>query len=125
VDNTGDHHALFNARASDQTWLVHPELRSDGGFRWLLRAAGGDTIFDIRAGQWTAGEWIHFGESTARRIVEPYYISMAKRRELRTHGSPTRRSPATGAWALAWDTTSTTRDRSQALWMISVCINAL
>jgi uncharacterized protein YodC (DUF2158 family) len=61
VENTGGHHAIFNARASDQTWLIHPELRSDGGFRWLLRAAGGDTIFDIRAGQWTAGEWIHFG----------------------------------------------------------------
>ena len=26
-----------------------------------VRAAGGQTIFDIRAGQWTAGEWIHFG----------------------------------------------------------------
>jgi hypothetical protein len=61
VENTGNHHALFNARAADETWLIHPELRSDGGFRWLLRAAGGNTIFDIRAGQWTAGEWVHFG----------------------------------------------------------------
>jgi hypothetical protein len=61
VDNTGGDHAIFNARANDQTWLIHPELRSNGQFRWLLRTAGGETIFDIRAGQWTAGEWIHFG----------------------------------------------------------------
>ena len=61
VEDTGGHHAIFNARAADGTWIVHPELRSDGGFRWLLRAAGGNTIFDIRGGQWAAGEWVHFG----------------------------------------------------------------
>ncbi len=59
-ENTGDHHAIFNARAGDQTWLVHPEFRSDGRLRWLLRAAGGVTIFDIQQGQWTADQWIHF-----------------------------------------------------------------
>ncbi len=59
-ENTGDHHALFNARASDQTWVVHPEARSNGEFRWLLRAYGGTTVFDVRAGAVTWGEWQHF-----------------------------------------------------------------
>jgi len=58
--NTGDHHAIFNARASDATWVIHPELRSEGNFRWLLRAYGGSTIFDIRAGTVTWDEWLHF-----------------------------------------------------------------
>ncbi len=59
-ENTGDHHAIFNARASDETWLTHPELRSNGEFRWLLRAYGMTTIFDIRAGAVTWDEWLHF-----------------------------------------------------------------
>ena len=59
-ENTGDHHTLFNARASDSTWVIHPELRSNGEFRWLLRAAGGSTIFDIRAGIVTWDEWLHY-----------------------------------------------------------------
>ncbi len=59
-ENTGGHHAIFNARAGDATWLVHPELRSDGSFRWLLRSYGGTTIFDIRAGTVTWDEWLHF-----------------------------------------------------------------
>jgi len=57
---TGGHHAIFNARAADETWLIHPELRSNDNFRWLLRAAGGSTIFDIRAGRVTWNEWLHF-----------------------------------------------------------------
>jgi len=59
-ENTGDNHALFNARASDQTWIVHPEARSNGEFRWLLRSYGGTTMFDIRAGVVTWDEWLHF-----------------------------------------------------------------
>jgi len=59
-ENTGGDHAIFNARASDSTWLVHPEARSSGEFRWLLRSAGGTTIFDIRAGAVTWNEWQHF-----------------------------------------------------------------
>jgi hypothetical protein len=59
-ENTGDHQTLFNARASDGTWLIHPELRSNGEFRWLLRSAGGNTIFDIRAGAVTWDEWLHY-----------------------------------------------------------------
>jgi len=59
-ENTGGHHAIFNARASDSTWLVHPEARSNSEFRWLLRSSGGTTIFDIRAGSVTWDEWLHF-----------------------------------------------------------------
>ena len=59
-ENTGDHHALFNARASDQTWVIHPEARSNGEFRWLLRSYGGTTMFDMRAGVVTWDEWLHF-----------------------------------------------------------------
>ena len=59
-ENTGDHHAIFNARAKDATWLVHPEFRSEGNFRWLLRGAGGSGIMDIRAGVVTWNEWQHF-----------------------------------------------------------------
>ena len=57
---TGGHHAIFNARAADATWLIHPELRSNDEFRWLLRTAGGNTIFDIRTGEVTWDEWLHF-----------------------------------------------------------------
>jgi hypothetical protein len=60
-EKTGDHHTLFNARASDSTWLIHPEFRSDGNnFRWLLRSDGGATIFDIRAGSVNWDQWTHF-----------------------------------------------------------------
>ena len=59
-ENTGGDHAIFNARAADTTWIVHPEFRSSGQFRWLLRAAGGTTIFDVRAGEVTWDEWMHY-----------------------------------------------------------------
>ena len=52
--------AIFNARAGDQTWLVHPEARGDGNYRWLLRSAGGITIFDLRAGKNSPNEWVHY-----------------------------------------------------------------
>ncbi|MGQ9609176.1 MAG: LamG domain-containing protein [bacterium] len=56
----GGDQAIFNARASDQTWLIHPELRSENNYRWLLRSDGGVTIFDIRAGSVKWGEWSHY-----------------------------------------------------------------
>jgi hypothetical protein len=59
-EKTGDHHTFFNARASDATWVIHPELRSEGNFRWLLRSDGGATMFDIRAGSVDWDEWIHY-----------------------------------------------------------------
>lgn len=52
--------AIFNARASDATWLVHPEIRGDGNYRWLLRSDGGAGIFDIRGGVAKADEWVHY-----------------------------------------------------------------
>ena len=52
--------AIFNARAGDNTWLVHPETRGDGNYRWLNRSPGGTTIFDIRAGENKANEWQHY-----------------------------------------------------------------
>ena len=60
VQNTGNHHAIFNARAADATWVVHPEVRSENNFRWLLRAAGSSMLFDIRAGTVPWDEWVHY-----------------------------------------------------------------
>ena len=59
-ENTGGDHEIFSARASDNTWLIHPEPKSSGDIRWLLRSYGGTTIFQIRAGTMTWGEWLHF-----------------------------------------------------------------
>ena len=52
--------AVFNARAGDATWLVHPEARGSGKYRWLLRSPGGQTIFDVHAGTNKANEWRHY-----------------------------------------------------------------
>jgi len=57
---TGDHHEIFNARAADQTWVIHPEIRSEGAFRWLLRTDGGNTIFDFTAGVVEWEKWMHY-----------------------------------------------------------------
>ena len=59
-NNTGDHHAIFNARANDSTWVIHPEFRSNGAYRWLLRAAGGVVIFDMQIPGVVWGEWTHY-----------------------------------------------------------------
>ena len=59
--------ALFNARAPDGTWVVHPEARGDGNYRWLNRGPNpGRTIFDIRAGENKANEWIHYAGTYSR-----------------------------------------------------------
>ncbi len=58
--------AIFNARAADNTWLVHPEARGDGNYRWLNRSPGGATIFDIRAGKNKANEWVHYAGTFSR-----------------------------------------------------------
>ncbi len=58
--------AIFNARAGDNTWLVHPEARGDGNYRWLNRSPGGTTIFDIRAGKNKANEWVHYAGTFSR-----------------------------------------------------------
>ena len=58
--------AVFNARAGDNTWLVHPEARGSGKYRWLNRSPGGTTIFDIRAGKNEANEWVHYAGTFSR-----------------------------------------------------------
>jgi len=59
--------AIFNARAGDGTWLVHPEARGDGNYRWLNRGPNPNrTIFDIRAGNNKAKEWIHYAGTYSR-----------------------------------------------------------
>ncbi len=93
-ENTGDHHAIFNARAGDATWLVHPELRSNGEFRWLLRSAGGSTIFDIRAGQVTWDEWLHFCGM---------YDQASGRAALYINGEQVQEQPISGAQEIAGD----------------------
>jgi hypothetical protein len=76
VDSLGGDHAIFNARASDETWLIHPEVRGGAGnFRWLLRTDGGTTIFDIRAGVAAPGEWVHFAGVYDRATGAALYIN--------------------------------------------------
>ena len=58
--NTGDEHAIFNAQAGDATWVIHPEIRKDGNFRWLLRSDGSATIFDMKTGVVKWDEWLHY-----------------------------------------------------------------
>ncbi|MYB93565.1 LamG domain-containing protein [Candidatus Poribacteria bacterium] len=59
--------AIFNARAGDGTWLVHPEARGDGNYRWLNRGPNPNrTIFDIRGGNNKAKEWIHYAGTYSR-----------------------------------------------------------
>ena len=59
--------AIFNARAGDGTWLVHPEARGDGNYRWLNRGPNPNrTIFDIRAGSNKANEWRHYAGTYSR-----------------------------------------------------------
>ena len=60
IANTGGDHEIFSARASDESWLIHPEPKSSGDIRWLLRSYGGTTIFQIRAGTVTWNQWLHF-----------------------------------------------------------------
>ncbi len=60
LKNDGQDHAIFNARASDQTWLIHPESKTSGDFRWLLRSDGAATIFDLRGGAIDYGKWQHY-----------------------------------------------------------------
>ena len=55
------HMAIFNARAGDGTWLVHPEARGEGNYRWLNRGHNpGKTLFNILAGTNKAKEWVHY-----------------------------------------------------------------
>ncbi|HNS20567.1 MAG TPA: PA14 domain-containing protein [Sedimentisphaerales bacterium] len=58
---TGKDHAILSCRGSDNTWVVHPQINDNGTFRWLLRAPGSVTIFNLN-GVGTHGwdEWLHY-----------------------------------------------------------------
>ena len=58
---TGQHHALMSTRASDNTWVMHPQINDDETFRWLLRTYGGTTIFNLNGvGSHGWDEWLHY-----------------------------------------------------------------
>ena len=58
---TGQHHALMSTRASDNTWVMHPQINDNETFRWLLRSPGGTTIFNLNnVGSHGWDEWIHY-----------------------------------------------------------------
>jgi len=58
---TGQHHALMSTRASDNTWVMHPQINDDETFRWLLRTYGGATIFNLNGvGKHGWDEWLHY-----------------------------------------------------------------
>lgn len=56
----GEIHEIFNTRASDATWVFHPEIRSEGTYRWLVRTAGSHTVFDMYVGKVEWDTWVHF-----------------------------------------------------------------
>ena len=76
IDGTSSQNAIFNARASDATWLIHPEIRpGDGDYRFTVRKYGGVTIGNINGG--TPGykkpegtpvpnEWVHVAMTFSR-----------------------------------------------------------
>jgi hypothetical protein len=58
---TGEDHAIISCRASDNTWVIHPQINNNGTFRWLLRAPGSITIFNLNGvGSHGWDEWIHY-----------------------------------------------------------------
>ncbi|KPK38888.1 MAG: hypothetical protein AMJ65_12280 [Phycisphaerae bacterium SG8_4] len=58
---TGQHHAIISCRASDNTWVIHPQINDNETFRWLLRSPGGTTIFNLNnVGSHGWDEWIHY-----------------------------------------------------------------
>jgi hypothetical protein len=58
---TGQEHAIMSIRASDNTWIMHPQINNNGTFRWLLRAYGGINIVNINnVGSHGWGEWLHY-----------------------------------------------------------------
>lgn len=59
VTDTDASHAIFNARAADNTFLIHPEIR-DADYRLVLRGAGSTTICSFATGTSAFGEWVHY-----------------------------------------------------------------
>jgi hypothetical protein len=65
-ENTGQDHGIFNARAGDSTWLIHPDVRSGGQYRFCLRGDGDIDICDIRGGTVAWDEWTHYAGTYSR-----------------------------------------------------------
>lgn len=59
-ENTGGDHAIFNARASDETWIIHPDVRGGGQYRFCLRGYGSNKICDIKAGTVVWAQYTHY-----------------------------------------------------------------
>ena len=59
-ENTGQDHGVFNARSADSNWLIHPDIRSGGQYRFCLRGDGGLDICNIITGAIAWGEWVHY-----------------------------------------------------------------
>lgn len=59
-ENTGGDHAVFNARASGETWLIHPDIRADGKYRFCLRTDDDNKICDIKSGTVVWDQWTHY-----------------------------------------------------------------
>ena len=76
IDGTSNQNAIFNARASDSTWLIHPEIRvGDGDYRFTVRKYGGVTIGNINGGTPeykkpegtpVPNEWVHVAMTFSR-----------------------------------------------------------
>jgi len=59
VDATQPPYAIFCARASDNTWLIHPEI-CGSYYRWLLRDYGMNTIGELtKPATPLFGQWHH------------------------------------------------------------------
>jgi len=69
-EKTGQDHGIFNARASDSTWLIHPDIRSGGEYRFCLRGDGGVDICDIITGAAVWDEWIHYAGTYSKKSGE-------------------------------------------------------
>ena len=58
---TGKDHAILSCRGGGNTWVVHPQINDNGTFRWLLRAPGSVTIFNLNGvGAHGWDEWLHY-----------------------------------------------------------------
>ncbi len=99
--------AIFNARAGDNTWLVHPEARGDGNYRWLNRSPGAQRYLTSGAAKTKRmNGYIMPGPSAARKDWLSF-ISMVKMLVKKKHASA-RLSQETGTTGHGSDVTSTT-----------------
>jgi len=81
---TGGNHAIFNARASDGTWIIHPEIDHDPQYRFCLRGDGGVKICDIKIDDMVVwDEWVHYAgtydKATGKAKLYVYQWSIGRR----------------------------------------------